>query len=81
MADLVCYLETDPYATRVCGRRCRPQRLLKRTSHGSDRGAPKYQLRSIRQIHITSHNCSNRPGMATNHHSRPAESSRLSSQK
>lgn len=33
------------------------------------------------QIHITNHSRSNRPGMATIHQSRPAESSLLKSQK
>lgn len=33
------------------------------------------------QIHIASHNRSNRPGMATIHHARPPESSRLNIQK
>jgi len=58
-----------------------PHRLQKRTRHGSHRGAPEYRLRSNRQIHITSQSKSNRPAMATIHHKRPPESSRLNIQK
>ncbi len=77
-----CSPETYPSAMRVCWCNQHPTRLMKRTKHVVDRRGRKANSDLLRpQIHITSHNCSNRPGMATNHHSRPAESSRLNVQK
>ena len=83
-AVLVCSRSTDLQAIKVCGRCRRPPETAEKDEtalglRSVEKQTPISTNRS--QIHITSHNRSNRPGMATIHHTRPPESSRLNVQK